>query len=268
MIGRRAPGAPRTRARATTRSVLGGVGAGAALALAAPLVTPPPFPPDDPVARTVPLRPVGTSSAGTATVPGSGAGTGDTPVADGVSVAGAAFAAAPPDPGGPAAAARAAAGAYRPPAPMPVPAPAPASASAPRSGEPVAPRPSPRPGGLAGEAAAVVELTNAERARAGCRPLVVDRRITAAAQDHSEDMAATGRLSHDGSDGRGFAERISAAGHPAPGAENVAAGQPDAATVVRDWMASPGHRANILNCSLGTIGVGLADGYWTQDFGR
>ncbi len=38
-------------------------------------------------------------------------------------------------------------------------------------------------------------------------------------------------------------------------------------------MASPGHRANILNCSLRQIGVGLATGpagtygtYWTQDF--
>jgi uncharacterized protein YkwD len=35
------------------------------------------------------------------------------------------------------------------------------------------------------------------------------------------------------------------------------------------WMESSGHRANILNCSLTAIGVGLdTDGfYWTQDFG-
>jgi uncharacterized protein YkwD len=37
-------------------------------------------------------------------------------------------------------------------------------------------------------------------------------------------------------------------------------------------MNSSGHRANILNCSLHNIGVGLAYNakhtpYWTQDFG-
>nr|WP_316751359.1 CAP domain-containing protein [Streptomyces sp. NEAU-HV9] len=57
-------------------------------------------------------------------------------------------------------------------------------------------------------------------------------------------------------------------------AENVAAGRATAADVVRSWMKSPGHRANILNCSLRHIGVGYvkkADSAnrpnWTQDFG-
>ena len=36
------------------------------------------------------------------------------------------------------------------------------------------------------------------------------------------------------------------------------------------WMESDGHRRNILNCDLTTIGVGLdTDGwYWMQNFGR
>ena len=42
--------------------------------------------------------------------------------------------------------------------------------------------------------------------------------------------------------------------------------------VVRGWMGSPGHRANILDGDLTQIGVGRADGgsygvYWTQVFG-
>ena len=98
--------------------------------------------------------------------------------------------------------------------------------------------------------------------------LSVDPRISAAAQGHSEDMAARGYFAHDSPDGRDFADRITAAGYSSPGAENIAQGQPDAATVVQDWMESPGHRRNILDCSLSTIGVGLADGYWTQNFGR
>jgi uncharacterized protein YkwD len=36
-------------------------------------------------------------------------------------------------------------------------------------------------------------------------------------------------------------------------------------------MKSPGHRANILNCSLKAVGIGVEYGsggpWWTQDFG-
>jgi uncharacterized protein YkwD len=122
----------------------------------------------------------------------------------------------------------------------------------------------------ASPAADVVAATNSERARAGCRPLAVDPRLTAAAQDHAEDMAANDYFSHTGRDGRSFADRIRDAGHPRPAAENIAQGQPDAAAVVDAWMDSPGHRRNILDCSLTTIGVGHAGPrhYWVQAFGR
>lgn len=121
-----------------------------------------------------------------------------------------------------------------------------------------------------GPAARVVALTNAARERAGCDPLTTDDRITAAAQDHSTDMAARGYFAHDSLDGRGFADRMRAAGYPSPGAENIAMGQGSADEVVAAWLDSPGHRRNIEDCSLRTIGVGyVADGdYWTQDFGR
>lgn len=116
----------------------------------------------------------------------------------------------------------------------------------------------------------VVRLTNDERAGAGCPAVTSDPRIAEAAQRHSDDMAARGYFAHDSQDGRSFDQRISDAGYPTPGAENIAMGQDDAREVVRDWMESPGHRRNILDCSLSTIGVGLSgDGqYWTQDFGR
>lgn len=139
------------------------------------------------------------------------------------------------------------------------PKPAPRSAS-----KPAAPAPA------LGPAAQVVDLTNQQRASNGCGALRVDARITAAAQKHSADMSANDYFSHDSQDGRTFDQRIRAEGYPSPGAENIAAGQPTAAAVVDDWMNSPGHRRNILDCSLSTIGVGyVADGdYWTQDFGR
>ncbi len=119
-------------------------------------------------------------------------------------------------------------------------------------------------------AADVVRLTNDARADAGCAALRPDSRLTAAAQDHSADMASQGYFSHDSQDGRGFADRITAAGHPSPGGENIAQGQWSAAEVVQARLDSPGHRRNIEGCSFATIGVGLAGGdhYRTQDFGR
>lgn len=113
-------------------------------------------------------------------------------------------------------------------------------------------------------------LTNRARAGTGCAPLRVDPRITRAAQAHSDDMSLRGYFDHDSPDGRSFADRLRAAGYPSPGAENIAFGQRSAAQVVEAWLDSPGHRRNILDCSLTTIGVGYAaaGSYWTQDFGR
>ncbi|CCH33314.1 CAP domain-containing protein [Actinosynnema sp. NPDC047251] len=120
--------------------------------------------------------------------------------------------------------------------------------------------------------AEVFNLTNAERTANGCPALGVDERLDQAARGHSADMAAQNYFDHKSKDGRTFVDRIRAAGHPAPGAENIAAGQRTPKSVVKGWMESPGHRANILNCKLKTLGVGMARGgsygvYWTQAFG-
>ncbi len=119
----------------------------------------------------------------------------------------------------------------------------------------------------------VVDLTNAERARHGLRPLTVDARLAAAAQAHSADMVRRGFFAHESPDGRQVWDRAVAAGYAyRKVAENIAAGQRTADEVVRGWMGSPGHRANILDGDLTQIGVGRADGgsygvYWTQVFG-
>lgn len=259
--------------------MLGGVGAGAVLAMAAPLAAPALTAAGSPdagrpggqVSDTQPLRAVG--AARTTTAPaGAGAPVDGAPV-DGAALVRGALAAAPADPGSSARTALDALSAHEAAAATT----AAAATAEPTTGRTAGPAPAARPAapsaggvvaGLSGERARVVELTNAERAAAGCAPLRADPRISAAAQGHSEDMAAQGYFAHDSRDGRDFADRITAAGYASPGAENIAMGQPDAATVVQDWMESPGHRKNILDCSLTTIGVGLADGYWTQDFGR
>jgi uncharacterized protein YkwD len=126
-----------------------------------------------------------------------------------------------------------------------------------------------------GVTAAVVGLTNTERAKAGCRPLTVNATLTAVAQAHSQDMATNDYFDHNSKDGRTPFDRMSAAGYRySIAAENIAAGQRTAQDVITAWMNSPGHRANILNCGLTEIGVGYATAsssqygvYWTQDFG-
>jgi len=137
-----------------------------------------------------------------------------------------------------------------------------------------APKPAPKPVATSsGVASQVLALVNDERAKAGCGSLTTSSALQRAAQGHSADMAANDYFSHDSQDGRTFADRIRAAGYTGGAiAENIAAGQATASAVMNSWMDSPGHRANILNCSYRHLGVGYAKGgsygyYWTQDFG-
>ncbi|MGX4693966.1 CAP domain-containing protein [Streptomyces sp. JNUCC 63] len=121
-----------------------------------------------------------------------------------------------------------------------------------------------------GTTARVVELVNSERAKAGCSPLTVNATLTKAAQTHSDDMASHRNMSHTGSDGSSPGDRITRAGYNwRTYGENVAYGYSTPEQVMAGWMSSPGHKANILNCSFKEIGVGLAQpgDYWTQDFG-
>lgn len=115
----------------------------------------------------------------------------------------------------------------------------------------------------------IVQLTNAERDMAGCAALDVDPRLSSAAQGHAIDMATNGYYSHTSMDGRTFDQRIRAAGYSTPAAENIARGQATPSEVMQDWMQSAGHRRNIVNCSIKTIGVGydFRGNYWTQSFG-
>ncbi|MFF8592397.1 CAP domain-containing protein [Streptomyces sp. NPDC015220] len=129
----------------------------------------------------------------------------------------------------------------------------------------------PKAGATASTAAArVVELVNTERAKVGCSPLTLNATLTAAAQAHSEDMAAHQNMSHTGSDGSAPGDRITRAGYDwSAYGENVAYGYATPEQVMAGWMASPGHKANILDCAFKEIGVGVAQpgDYWTQDFG-
>jgi uncharacterized protein YkwD len=170
------------------------------------------------------------------------------------------------------------------PAPADSPAPAPADA-APSAAEtapetttappvvaeapaPQAPAPAAVPADLGAEDL-VLALVNAERAAAGCGALSGDAALASVARAHSADMRDRGFFDHVNLDGLDPFDRAAQAGLSAR-AENIAYGQPDAAAVMDAWMNSPGHRANILDCGLTRLGIGMADGsggpWWTQLF--
>jgi uncharacterized protein YkwD len=121
----------------------------------------------------------------------------------------------------------------------------------------------------------VLRLVNVERGKAGCKAVTSDSTLVKVARAHSRDMAEKDYFSHDGKDGRDPFKRMSDGGYRySYAAENIAAGQGAAASVMKSWMNSSGHKANILNCKLTELGVGMWKDsgstygtYWTQDFG-
>ncbi|MEU8212802.1 CAP domain-containing protein [Micromonospora sp. NPDC049044] len=125
-------------------------------------------------------------------------------------------------------------------------------------------------GTVSAQAREVVDLVNAERAKAGCAALGIDDKLMTAAQKHSQDQADHKNMSHTGSDGSNAGDRLDRVGYTwRTYGENVAWNQQTPAAVMDAWMNSSGHRANILNCAFTEIGVGIANSngpYWTQVF--
>jgi uncharacterized protein YkwD len=105
----------------------------------------------------------------------------------------------------------------------------------------------------------VLVLVNAERAKAGCPALTVNPVLVSVAQAHSQDMAERGYFDHTSPEGMSPFDRMRRAGYRGGlMGENIAAGQPTSQAVMRAWMNSPGHRANILNCGYTVIGIGVS----------
>ncbi|MFE3789846.1 CAP domain-containing protein [Streptomyces goshikiensis] len=151
------------------------------------------------------------------------------------------------------------------PTPTPTPPPTPTPTPAPSTATPA------NDDGHSAEEAAVVTLVNQERAQAGCGPVRANPPLATLASAFSKDMAVRGFFDHTDPDGNTPWVRAQNAGIGGLGGENIARGQGDAESVMKAWMNSPGHKANILNCEFRTLGVGayFADGgpWWTQDFG-
>jgi len=129
----------------------------------------------------------------------------------------------------------------------------------------------------------VLELVNAARtrgSRCGGRlygavpPLSLAPSLTAAALEHSQDMARYGEFEHAGHDGSTPAVRVKRAGYqPRTVGENIAAGVETPEDAVAGWLASADHCTNIMSARYTEMGVAYATNlgtsaaiYWTQVF--
>ena len=104
----------------------------------------------------------------------------------------------------------------------------------------------------------VLTCVNQIRAFYGLGSLHSNATLNAAAQACAERMASSNSMTHS----------------PYPGGwsswgENIAEGYGSSVSVFNAWMASPGHRANILKASYTQMGIGhvAAGSWWCQQFG-
>jgi uncharacterized protein YkwD len=120
---------------------------------------------------------------------------------------------------------------------------------------------------------AVYDYVNKYRQSRNLPPLVVDPAISAIAKAHSEQMARTSNMSHDG-----FNERTDSVSQTIvyrSAAENVGYNmgyaQPET-IVVHDWIASPGHQRNLVGhydvTGIGVVKNDKGEYYFTQLFIR
>jgi uncharacterized protein YkwD len=147
----------------------------------------------------------------------------------------------------------------------------------------------------------IFERINDERAHQNLQPLKLDSRLSTIARNHSKDMAANGYMAHVNREGRDPTQRAQAAGYTCSRvigrmvysgvSENIFQNnlygrktvrgvqivyewnneEKIAASSVKGWMESSGHRSNILNSIHAATGVGVAIAsdykvYITQEF--
>ena len=125
--------------------------------------------------------------------------------------------------------------------------------------------PAPRLPTAGGDERTVVAGINTHRERRGCPALAWSDAAARSATLHSADMARRRYFSHTSPEGSQPWDRLRAEGVAFTRvAENIALTQ--GGDVVRLWLASAGHRANIENCAYTHTGVGTSGGYWTQLF--
>jgi uncharacterized protein YkwD len=111
----------------------------------------------------------------------------------------------------------------------------------------------------AGNSSTFLAAMNEARAAHGLAPLRLDSKLRRAARAHSSDMLRRNYFAHGP-----FVSRLARFGVRGPRVgENLAWGVgsgADAREVVRRWLASPTHRANLLRPGFRRVGIGMTSG--------
>ncbi len=112
----------------------------------------------------------------------------------------------------------------------------------------------------------LVNLTNKERAASGLPPLSLDAQLSSAAMNKASDMLSKNYWAHNAPDGTTPWVFIKAAGYNYLYAgENLARGFTTASDAMNAWMASPGHRDNILSSKYKDVGFAVVTGTLTGE---
>ncbi|RJQ76165.1 CAP domain-containing protein [Pseudonocardiaceae bacterium YIM PH 21723] len=157
----------------------------------------------------------------------------------------------------------------RPPAPPPTQAPSskpPAPPSSSQSQPSSAPKPAPP--ASQEQRAQLYSSINDARQDQGCKPLQIDEKLQAAAQQHSDEMAQSKNYSHLGPDGKSPQQRGREKGILDKIAESLLKGQETAAAAFKGLFDNEKHRAVMLDCQWTKMGIGLNTNgyYWTVNY--
>ncbi|MBS1303160.1 CAP domain-containing protein [Loktanella sp. SALINAS62] len=106
---------------------------------------------------------------------------------------------------------------------------------------------------------------NAARVQAGRAPLASNAALDRVAEAYAAELNARGTLTHRDTAGGNATTRVQRAGIATCGAgENLGAGFDTAAQALTAWLASPGHRRNLLNSGYANYGLGRAGRTWVM----
>lgn len=107
----------------------------------------------------------------------------------------------------------------------------------------------------------IIQLINLERAKKGIGPIVANQQLNAAAEKKGSYMFSLDYWAHIAPDGTPPWLFIHESGyHYQSAGENLARDFQTEEELIAAWMASPTHRANLLNASFNEAGVAILDG--------
>lgn len=107
----------------------------------------------------------------------------------------------------------------------------------------------------------VTAMINAHRAEAGLPPLVLNEKLTRAAESRMQDMIDGEWWDHASPEGTSPFAWLAAADYDyLYAAENLAAGFETTPVLLEAWLESPGHRANVMGAHYSECGVAIIEG--------